>query len=452
MVFPSIDQMAETEPAKGTADVIDAEVAPPEKVKGVIPPMPYDKVRLAAMAKFFTLRKKAPGQYTFNAEGNLEVKEGVAKSKSKMPPGVIQLARFVPLEPSEREAIEEARMAALAELDQLYEEENGTLQQAWEEYRSTGAMRAVLASNQRMTELDARRCAIRAAVRDVMYIENPPVKQIILSDRYEERKMFGNKDYFDQEIARLSLYTFRPEVDQGKYVMDEGDQPRRVDENAEPAEAAETVNNIITTQRLKDGRAARVFYDMDSPANGFLSPMWAVDFTMNAGTAMRFSSAIQAYEYERAKELGNAPLAESLLKTRSPRTIRLLTRKVEGHPADVRGLWMKIYTAIYEQHPNLKARLLATGSDTLVFADIRQGPSGIGLADKDPAALDPAKWKGENIVGVAQETIRTQMREGTENEAASAAVPAVAGTITEEQQKGGKIAAIIHARRMARGH
>ena len=449
--------MAETEAAEGTAAAINAKVInaksegeveanPAEPPKGVIPPMPYDKVRLAAMAKFFSLRKKAPGQYTFNADGNLEVKEGVAKTKSKMPPGVIQLARFVPLEPSERQAIEEARMTALAELDQLYEEENGVLEQAWEEYRSTGGMRAVLASNQRMTELDARRCAIRSAVRDVMSIDNPAVKQIILSDRYEERKMFGNKDPFDQEVARLSLYTFQAEVDQGKYVMDEGEKPE-----AKEAEG-EAADEILTTQRLKDGRAARVFYDSDSLANGFLSPMLVVDFTMNVGKDMRFSSAIQAYEYERAKELGNAPLAESLLKTRSPRTIRLLTRKVEGHPADVRALWMKIYTAIYEQHPNLKARLLATGSDTLVFADTRQGPSGIGLGDKDPAALDPAKWKGENIVGVAQETLRTRMREGGEDEAAGAEAVAVGGSITEDQQKKGKVAAIIHARRMARGH
>jgi len=433
--------MAETEERKIGAPVEEAKA----EVKGVIPPMPYDKVRLAAMEKFFSLRKKAPGQYIFNADGDLEVKEGVAKTKSKMPPGVIQLARFVPLEPSERKAIEEARMTALAELDQLYEEENGVLEQAWEEYRSTGAMRAVLASNQRMTELDARRCAVRAAVRDVMYIDNPTVKQIILSDRYEERKMFGNDDLFDKEVARLSLYTFRPEVDQGKYVMDEGEKPE-----AKEVEEGEGADEILTTQRLKDGRAARVFYDSDSPANGFLSPMWVVDFTMNVGTDMRFSSAIQAYEYERAKELGNAPLAESLLKTRSPRTIRLLTRKVEGHPADVRTLWMKIYTAIYEQHPNLKARLLATGSDTLVFADTRQGPSGIGLGDKDPAALDPAKWKGENIVGVAQETLRTRMREGGEDEAAGAEAVAVGGSITEDEQKKGKVAAIIHARRMAK--
>jgi hypothetical protein len=90
---------------------------------------------------------------------------------------------------------------------------------------------------------------------------------------------------------------------------------------------------------------------------------------------------------------------------------------------------------------------LDTGSDALVFADVRAGPSGIGLAEKDSAVLDPAKWKGENAVGVAQETVRTRMREGAVDEASGAVNPAVGGSITEEEQKKAKVAAIINARR-----
>lgn len=443
MLFPSIDQMAETEVRNiGAPPEVEAQAEAPQEEKKYVPVFPYDKAKLAMIDKFFSLRKKSPGQYTFNEAGDLEIKEGVGKAKSKMPPGVIQLSRFVPLEPSEREAIEDARKESLSELDQQYEDEMMTLRAAREEYTSTGAMRAVLASNQRLAELDARRNAIRSAIRQVVAIENPSVKEIILSERYEERKMFGHRDPFDKAIARLFFYTFSANVDQGKYVIEEG--------APEVKEEVETANEIIYRQPLKDGRFARIFYDTDSDVNGFLSPMWAVDFNMQAsGAATRFSSPIQAYEVERAKELGETALAESLLKTRSPRTIRLLTRKVKGHPANVRTLWMKIYTAVYEQHPILKARLLDTGSDTLIFADVREGPSGIGLGEKDPAALDPAKWKGENAVGVAQETVRTRMREGGEDEAA-AAVADVGGSITEEEQKKAKVAAIINARRFAK--
>ena len=191
---------------------------------------------------------------------------------------------------------------------------------------------------------------------------------------------------------------------------------------------------------------ARIFYDTDSDANGFMSPMWVVDFTTNISGEIRYSSAIQAYEVERAKELGKDDVAANLLRTRAPRTIRLLTRSIKEHPKDARGLWVKIYTSIYEQHPILKAKLLDTGSDTLVFADVRDGPSGIGLSPTDSSALDPARWKGENAVGLAQETVRTRVREGGAEEAAAVVVQ-TGGSITEEDQKRAKVAAIINARR-----
>ena len=331
MLFPSIDQMEETEERKIGAEEGMPPNMEPIAPKGVIPSIPYDKAKINYIEKFFSLRKKSPGQYTFNESGDLEIKEG--KGKGKLPPGVIQLARFVPLEASEREAIEEARHTALLELDKQYEEENMILREAFEEYKTSGAINPVIMSNQRITEIDMKRCAARAAVRDVISIDNPSVKSIILSDRYEERKMFGKDDHFDKAVFRMSLYTFPPEVELGKYVM-EGVGPAAPDLTEEAA-ADETVSR----KQLKDGRYARVFYDTNSP-DGFLSPMWVVDFTMTSGsnaaggTDVRYSSPIQAYEVERVKELGNTVLAENILKTRSPRTIRLLTRKVQGHPAD----------------------------------------------------------------------------------------------------------------------
>lgn len=435
--------MAETEEKVIGAEELQQEVvaAPPAPE---VPAAPYDKETITAMQKFFTGRAKLPGFYTFTAEGNLEIKEGGGK-KSKMPPGIIQLRRFVPLEPSERAAIDEARLEALSGLDEEYEKEMATLRKAMEEYKATGAMRGVLSSNQLLTEIDARRNAVRSTVRNLVAIPNPAVKEILLEQRYEERRLFEPKDPFDKEVARLCLYTFSPEVDQGKYVADE--MAEKGDSDAKVEDEAEKANEILYRQRLKDGRPARIFYDTDSEVNGFMSPMWVVDFTLNVSAETRYSSPIQAYEVERAKELGDSTLAESLLKTRSPRTIRLMTRKTKGHPKDAKGLWVKIYTAIYEQYPILKAKLLNTGSDTLVFADVREGPSGIGLSDKDSAALDPAKWKGENAVGLAQETVRTRMREGAVDEAAAAVNPAVGGSITEEQQERAKVGAIINARR-----
>jgi predicted NAD-dependent protein-ADP-ribosyltransferase YbiA (DUF1768 family) len=171
--------------------------------------------------------------------------------------------------------------------------------------------------------------------------------------------------------------------------------------------------------------------------------MWPVEFVMND---TRYFTALQAYEAERAKELGMEELRKEILNTRSPRTIRLKVRKVTAHPVDAKGLWLKIFTEIYQQTETLKERLLETGTDALVYADNRLGPSGIGLTEKDSGVLDPTKWKGENAVGVALETIRTQMREGTIKEAPVNAKPKES-VITEEQQAKAKMGAIINAKR-----
>ena len=70
----------------------------------------------------------------------------------------------------------------------------------------------------------------------------------------------------------------------------------------------------------------------------------------------------------------------------------------------------------------------------------------VGLSDKDSAVLDPAKWKSENAVGVAQETVRSRLKEGTEGEVAESEAPQES-TITEEEQKKAKVGAIINSRR-----
>ena len=317
------------------------------------------------------------------------------------------------------------------------------LKAAWEEYEATQSMRSVLNSNQRLTEIDAKRNAARSIVRECISLPNPTVRDILLNERYEERKMFSPGDPFERNLVRMAFYPFPAEVEMGKYVPDE---PLKGG-GAEAEEATTAPNEMLYRQRLKDGRWARVFYDTNSDVNGFMSPMWPVDFTLSVGSKdSRYSSPIQAYQVERVKELGNTVLAESLMKTRSPRTILLLVRQVKAHPKDAKGLWVKIYTAIYNTYPSLAAKLLATGSDTLVFADVREGPSSIGVAENDSAALDPAKWKGENAVGLAQETVRTRLREETLEEAPQTEDVDEA-VITEEEQAKAKVGAIIHAKR-----
>jgi predicted NAD-dependent protein-ADP-ribosyltransferase YbiA (DUF1768 family) len=438
--------MAETEEKVIAAPTEEPPAAEPEAPKAKLPEPPYTKEGLAAINKFFKGRAKDVVQYIYSSDGDLEIKEGpAAKGKKKVVAGTILLQNFVPLDPAERALLEERRMELLAQLDQEYEEETTVLREAWETYRETQSMRAVLNSNQRMTEIDAKRSAARSQVRDIVSINNPKINEVLLSERYEERKMYPLDDPFNRNLVRMCFYTFPAEVEMGKYVPNKSVSGEV--KEAEEEASAEKANEMLYRQKLKDGRFARIFFDTDSDVNGFLSPMSSIDFTIQVGGVdSRYSSPLQAYEVERAKELGLAELSASLMKTRSPRTVRLLTRQTKGHPKDAKGLWVKIYTAVYETYPNLKAKLLETASDTLVFADVREGPSGIGLAEKDSGTLDPAKWKGENAVGLAQETVRTRMREGTLGEAPQA-TQAAKEVITEEEQAMAKTGAIINARR-----
>ena len=408
-----------------------AQAPAPVPIPFELPKDPYDKSVLESIRKFFQKRGRNPLGYQYTANGNLEITE---KGQS----GTIQLKRFMPLEPSELSALEEYRLETIADLQEQYEVERLALNEAWESYRNTGGMRAVIAANQKVAELDTRLSAARSAIRDIISIDNPVTKELLLSERYEERKLFGQKDPWDKEVMRLYFYDFKPEHDQGKYVIDKDE--KAVAQSAADEAAGGEPSELTYKQTLKDGRKARIFFDTDADVNGFLSPMWPVEFTMDD---TKYFTGLQAYEAERARELGMADLRASLLKTRSARTIRLMTRKITAHPADAKGLWLKIFTEIYQQTEALKERLIATGTDTLIFADIREGPSGIGLAEKDSGVLDPAKWKGENAVGMALETVRTQLREGNLKEAPVNNAPKE-GVITEEEQEKAKVGAIIN--------
>jgi predicted NAD-dependent protein-ADP-ribosyltransferase YbiA (DUF1768 family) len=406
--------MAETEQVEPAAEAVKLEA----------PADPYDKETTQAINMFFKKKGKKGNQskFTFTSDGNLETKD---------PAGTIQLKSFVPLEQSDRAALDEYRLNSLAELQELYEKELIGLRETWEKYREHGTVRPVLIANQRVAELDARMCAMRSAVRDIMAIKKPVTNTILLNKRHDVSQLFPLGDPFKQTLMRLAFYDFKPEHELGKYVA-QATTPQ--EEGAEPSE-------MLYQQSLKDGRRARIFFETDSDVNGFLSPYWPVEFVLEE---TKYSSALQAYEAERAKELKMDELRKQILGTRSPRTIRLLTKKVLEHPRDSKGLWLKIFTQIY-QDEHLRERLLSTGTDALVYADLRAGPSGIALAEKDSGVLDPTKWKGENAVGLALETVRTTIREGALKEAPDS--KAKESVITEEEQEKAKLGAIINAKR-----
>ncbi|MEU6813864.1 NADAR family protein [Streptomyces sp. NPDC046860] len=64
----------------------------------------------------------------------------------------------------------------------------------------------------------------------------------------------------------------------------------------------------------------------------------------------------------------------------------------------------------FAAHPDLREFLLGTGERVLVEASPVDRVWGIGLAARDEAASDPARWKGPNLLGFALMEARERLR------------------------------------------
>jgi ribA/ribD-fused uncharacterized protein len=107
-------------------------------------------------------------------------------------------------------------------------------------------------------------------------------------------------------------------------------------------------------------------------------------------------------------------MAERILATRHPRAAKVLGGRVTGFdqttwnkhrfPIVVAGNLAK-----FDQHPALRTFLLGTRRRVLVEASPVDRVWGIGLARDDPAAADPARWRGLNLLGFALMQVRATL-------------------------------------------
>ncbi|HEX9512179.1 MAG TPA: NADAR family protein [Puia sp.] len=64
----------------------------------------------------------------------------------------------------------------------------------------------------------------------------------------------------------------------------------------------------------------------------------------------------------------------------------------------------------FAAYPELKTFLLNTGDQVLVEASPRDRIWGIGMPGENPAARDPALWRGENLLGFALMEVRDKFK------------------------------------------
>jgi ribA/ribD-fused uncharacterized protein len=149
------------------------------------------------------------------------------------------------------------------------------------------------------------------------------------------------------------------------------------------------------------------FFTEASPFSQWYRAAFVVD-------GVSFGCAEQYMMYGKAQLFGDAEVAAEILAVDHPRAHKALGRKVK--PFDDRT-WRLNREAIvsagnrakFTQNADLRAQLLATRGTTLVEASPYDRIWGIGLAANDPRAADPAKWKGQNLLGKILTALRDEL-------------------------------------------
>ena len=426
--------------ATTTVDTIPVQKKPLDLGEYIRDITPYSDEQEKRIAAFYKKKERLPAMFTYSKAGDLTIfnKAGTLED-------TIRLKTFAPLDPDQREVLDQERKDALGEAETRYEAALETLRSAMEQYKRSGEVQAVLAAQAAATNADQVLTRIRYGTRGIQVVQNPETRSVQFDKPKEKKKLFPmTGDPFKKELYRMIVRELPYMKSEGTYV----DTPVDAEEAPVPEEVRAPDSTV--RQKLRDGRWARIFYEADDGPSGFLSPFWPVEFTMEGddGASIRYFTASQAFEYARAKAANQEALMANILRTRSTRTMRFLTKKLTVQPKNPKELWLRIFTAVYDQHPELKAKLLGTGTDAIVFADVREGPSGTGFGERSRETLDPSKWTGENAVGFALETLRYQMREGNAKEGTAVAADGPdQAVITEEEQAAARTGAIIGQRK-----
>ena len=119
---------------------------------------------------------------------------------------------------------------------------------------------------------------------------------------------------------------------------------------------------------------------------------------------------------KKAELFNHHTLVPIMLTVDHPANVKQLGRQVHNFKLDVwnehcdefviRGNLLR-----FQQHPDMKQRLLDTGDAILVEASPLDKIWGVGLAAEDPMIKDPKTWRGLNKLGFALMAVRDMLRD-----------------------------------------
>ena len=130
--------------------------------------------------------------------------------------------------------------------------------------------------------------------------------------------------------------------------------------------------------------------------------------------SVKYTSAEQYMMAEKARLFGDEKIRAEILRTSDSRKCKALGRKVKNFD---KAVWDKRKENIvrngnfekFMQNSALRSFLLSTRDKVLVEASPTDRVWGIGLGKNNPDALDPKKWRGQNLLGFILMAVRNEM-------------------------------------------
>ena len=146
--------------------------------------------------------------------------------------------------------------------------------------------------------------------------------------------------------------------------------------------------------------------------NGFLSNWYPCEFFLDG---RKFTSSEQYFMYRKALLFKDEGAARRILATSDCGQIQQISRRISNYNDRIWNGYRQLvmYEAVYakfSQDPELKAKLLATGSEVLAEASLSDRIWGIGLRMNDSRIFNKKNWQdGKNLLGFTLMKVRADL-------------------------------------------
>jgi predicted NAD-dependent protein-ADP-ribosyltransferase YbiA (DUF1768 family)/ribosomal protein S9 len=386
------------------------------------------KVKTYTFEEWAGLRASDPYSFVFTPEGNAFIPAKTAKNpKESRAEQIIEIPIYTLKSSDEQTDLWQARQDKFTKIYKNIEIAKENLRSAFEEYNdskdggdtgSTEAIREVVSRAINVAKRERQLTLNRSRERWMEAISNPPVNYIDLENKTETRSMAGILGIDVVYMAKQAVFPYQ--------------------EFLKEVTGEESSSNLT-------GGGQEIEYNAITD-DTLLGIHWPIELQVGP---VKYFTAYQAILGELANQGGDKTLFESILGTRSKRTLHLLTKGLTAQQVDPEILG-KITDALVKRE-DFRTLLLGTGTKGLLYAEEDEPLFGVGMDSEDPNLQNAKRWRGENLWGNALEDARARLREKTVttqvDEPEENDDPLMAAVISEAEQGAARRGAIINQRR-----